>query len=254
MIDKRIFIELKSKLGIQDAAVYTRIDKRRESMGFIISKEQAAALLASEYGIDVSKYLKEQELTELRSFKSQSPTIIKTVISKHKIPSIKIIDLGNELQIHDSLLPTKIIQEAVEMARVYPKLYTFENSLRNVISIILFKKHGEKWWETKVNPKIQDKVEERIKKETDNPWHGKRSSAPIFYTDIGHLLTIIRSNWNDFKDFFPNQSWIETRINEIEISRNIVAHNNPLTKRDIQRLSIYFDDWERQIDSIKEKV
>ena len=97
-------------------------------------------------------------------------------------------------------------------------------------------------------------MKDRISKESANPWHGKRGSAPIFYTDIKHLFSIIKNNWPDFEDLFPNQNWIETRISEIEISRNIVAHNNPLAKRDIQRLSLYFEDWENQINIIKESI
>lgn len=254
MIDGRIIEALKSNLDIGYAAVYERIKKVRESRGFTISKEQAAALLASENGIDIAKYLKQDELSELRKLQSQSPVVIKKVIKRQPIPQPKIIKFSSGLQIQDPLLPPKITRESVEMANIYTVLYTFENSVRNVISLRLSKKYGENWWKIKVSPRIQEKVNDRIAKESANPWHGKRGSAPIFYTDINHLLSIIKNNWSDFESLFPNQSWIETRISEIEMSRNIVAHNNPLTKRDINRISLYFGDWEAQLKVVKDRI
>jgi hypothetical protein len=254
LIDRKIFKALKERLGISSSAVYERIDKLRESKGFTISRESSAELLASENGIDVSKYLSREELSELRKLQIQSPTIITKVVNKKMTPHYKILNLGSGVHIQDALLPAKMTQEAAEMANIYPIIYTFENSVRNVISLVLYQKYGENWWETKVSAKIQDKVKDRKLKESDNPWHGKRGAAPIFYTDIGHLLSIIKNNWSDFESLFPNQSWIESRINEIEISRNIVAHNNPLAKRDIQRLSLYFEDWEKQVKIIKERI
>jgi len=90
--------------------------------------------------------------------------------------------------------------------------------------------------------------------EINNPWHGKRGSAPIFYTLIDDLKSIIKNNWGDFASLFPNQTWIDTRIGEIERSRNIIAHNNPLAKRDIDRIKLYFEDWEAQVKTIKNKI
>jgi hypothetical protein len=46
---------------------------------------------------------------------------------------------------------------------------------------------------------------------------------------------------------FPDLTWVKSRIDSIGLSRNIVAHNNPLPNREIQRLKIYFGDWIRQL-------
>jgi len=142
LIDKRIIEALKSNLDIGYSAIYERIKKVRESKGFTISKEQAAALLASENGIDISKYLKQDELSELRKLQTQVPPIIKKVVHKQVIPQSKIIRLNSGLEIQDPLLPVKTSSKAIEMAEVYVYIYIFENSVRNVISLVLSKKYG----------------------------------------------------------------------------------------------------------------
>lgn len=254
LIDKRIIEALKSKLDLSLSAIYIRIEKIREARGYIISTEQAAALLASENAIDISKFLTQEELSELRGLQAQPSQAVKKIVSKKMITQPKIMQFATGLRVQDPLLSDKILREAGEMAKVYPIIYTFENSVRNVISLVLTKKYGENWWDTQVKPKMRQKVKERMDKESANRWHGKRGSAPIFYTDISYLLAIIRDNWTDFVSLFPSQSWIESRISDIEMSRNIVAHNNPLAKRDVQRITVYFEDWIDQLKVFKGKV
>lgn len=256
MIDKRIAEALKSKLEISSTAIYERIKKVRESRRFTVSREQAAALLAAENGIDISKFLKKEELSELGRLQAQTqpPQIVKKIVSKKVMPQPKIIRFDSSLEIQDPLLSPKTPCDAVEMSKIYVYIYVFENSVRNVISLVLAKKYGVNWWETQVGEKVRNRVQKRINDEVNNPWHGKRGSAPIFYTDINDLKSIIKNNWTDFASLFPDQNWIETRIGEIERSRNIIAHNNPLAKRDIGRIKVYFEDWEAQLKAVRDKI
>jgi hypothetical protein len=140
-----------------------------------------------------------------------------------------------------------MIEEAKKMAGVYPVVYVFENSVRSLIMSVMTKKHGEDWFKTKVSGKVQKRVQERIDNEDKNRWHGKRRSHPLFYTDIDDLDSIISTNWSDFEDYFPDQAWVKGKIDEIEMSRNTIAHNNPLEDRDITRLRLDLGDWIRQI-------
>lgn len=254
LIDRRILEALKNKLGISYASIYERIKKVKQSRGFTISREQAAALLASENGIDISKFLSQGELYELQKLQSQQPVVIKKVESRKAPPQPKVVQLASGLQVQEPLLSNKIISESKEMSNIYPIIYIFENSVRNFISSVLAARYGDNWWDTKISPKIQRKVEGRMDKEDANRWHGRRGVTPIFYTDINDLLSIIRDNWNDFVGLFPSQVWIESRINDIEMSRNIIAHNNPLDKHDIQRIKVYFEDWLKLLKAVKDKI
>lgn len=254
MIDKSLMKSLKEAANLSLSALYKRIQRKKQDLGFTVTIEQAAALLASEYGIDISKFLKPQELSDLRRLQTQTPQVVKRVVSKKVVAQPKIMQFAFGLQVQDPFLSNKILGEAVKMAEVYSIIYTFENSVRNVISLVLKKKYGENWWDTRVKPTIQGKVKNRMDKEAANRWHGKRGSAPIFYTDINDLLSIIMNSWADFESLFPDQDWIKSRIKEIEMSRNIVAHNNPLAERDIERISVYFKDWAAQLQALKDKI
>ncbi len=254
MIDESLMKSLKEVTNLSLSALYKRIQRKKQNLGFTVTIEQAAALLASEHGIDISRFLKRDELSELRTLQTQTPQVVKKVVTKKGIAQPKIIQFASGLRVQALPLSNKMLVEAVEMAEVYPLIYVFENSVRNVISSVLAKQHGEDWWVTCVADGVQKRVQGRMDKESKNPWHGKRSSIPIFYTDIKDLLSIIRDNWTDFVSLFPSQGWIESRINDIEMSRNIVAHNNPLAKRDIKRIMVYFEDWIDQLKAFKDKI
>jgi Swt1-like HEPN len=75
----------------------------------------------------------------------------------------------------------------------------------------------------------------------------KRGAGEIYYTDFGDLASLIRNNWEDFEDLFPDVNWVITRFSELEASRNIVAHNNSLDKNEVDRIKIYLVDWLRQV-------
>ncbi|EHM17613.1 hypothetical protein MBOL_41990 [Mycobacteroides abscessus subsp. bolletii BD] len=75
----------------------------------------------------------------------------------------------------------------------------------------------------------------------------KRGAGEIYYTDFGDLASLIRNNWDDFDDLFPHPEWVISRFSELELSRNIVAHNNSLEKNEMDRIKLYLRDWIRQV-------
>ena len=124
--------------------------------------------------------------------------------SKQKLYNIKF---SSDLEILDRTMPNDLIEEAIRMSKVYPLTYVFENSVRNFVEMKLEGIYGPKWFETTVNPKIQQAVKERLEKETKNKWHGKRNRKPIFYTDMEDLGSIISAHYKDFKNDFPDINW-----------------------------------------------
>jgi hypothetical protein len=258
MIPREIRNALMEKTGKTIRRIYQMIQEKKKEYKYTISKEMAAYILAAEKGIDISKILPEEELAKLRELRISEAPIIKKerkVPEQKRAPQQIVIDIAKEFRIVDPFLPKKLITEAIEMAKIYPIIYLFENSVRNLIRTVLGKKYGANWWDIKVPQRVKREVAKRTKKEKKNRWHGKRGAHEIFYTTIGELESIIVTNWLDFRNVFPNEAWIKSRIDEIEISRNIIAHNNPLSDRDIGRLKLYYEDWIRQVkecDVIKE--
>lgn len=136
---------------------------------------------------------------------------------------------------------------AEKMSRLYVAFFCFENSAREFISQRMRDAHGATWWDTKVPANIKSKVDNRKKDEARNKWHVPRSRENISYTDFGDMPGIILNNWVDFEDVFDDQSWVKTRFSDMEKSRNVIAHNNVLEDREIERIRLYLQDWGRII-------
>ena len=121
---------------------------------------------------------------------------------------------------------------------------------------VLAHSFGEKWWSQPevVSNDIKREVERRKALEGANRWHYKRGSHEIFYTDFGDLSLIIGNNWKEFKPLFPSLRWIQAKLEEVELSRNIVAHNNPLPKREFDRIDMVLGDLQKQLDTYISKL
>jgi hypothetical protein len=61
------------------------------------------------------------------------------------------------------------------------------------------------------------------------------------------LRSLLQNNWTDFEDLFPDQNWVLTRIGELELSRNVIAHCNTLDDREVSRVRLYLQDWIKQV-------
>lgn len=233
---------------VSKRAIYYRIEAIREEFNYTISSKTAANLLASRMGIDVYRILEKSDLDELRGLlKLSIPTIPK--VKRVKRPEEeRLISIGKKV-IEAFLLPPNLAKEAERMADVYPDIYVFENTLRYVVMSVLKQRHGENWWYKSniVSNRIRKEVEKRKKKEGKNRWHSVRGTHEVFYTNFGDLSSIIATNWNDFKTIFPDLNWIQSRMYEIEQSRNIIAHNNPLPTREVNRIKLYYGDLKKQL-------
>jgi len=249
MINKEIMNQLKEKMPSR--TVYRKIEEVRQAYGYSISKEDAAYLLAGSLMIDISKYLSIKEIERLRKI-NVNPIQIKELRLKSKSRSNFLILKINDLSIEISFLPKKIINDCNNMAECYQIFFFFENLMRYfILNIFKSKSNKTDWWNQAVPADIKKNVKNRKLIENKNLWHIKRGSHNIFYTDFGDLNAIIINNWDIFKEYFPNQHWITSRLKELELSRNIIAHNNPLPKKEIDRIKIYFHDIKNQIEQYK---
>ena len=142
---------------------------------------------------------------------------------------------------------------AVRMAEVYPMPYTFENSMREYIDGHLTAAYGDRWHDDPriVSTTIKGRVERNRNAEAKHRYHSRRNARFIYYTDLGDLPAIAHgeNGWKVFNGLFPTDKWLHGRVEVIETSRNVVAHMNPLQKRDIERIRINFEDWLDQIDN-----
>jgi len=250
---------LEIKLRIKKRAVYRRIEKRWNIAGKSFSKKIAALSIAAEVDIDPGKFATKEELEDLRDLQNRisgsdkvtQHTTRKQTKSKKKSEVVHIFQLDDITKEFPINLANSKIQESFEMAKAYCYLYILENSIRKFILEVMSKNHGKEWWKNCVKKSIQDEVVKRMKKDKGNRWHGSRKAHPIYYADVEDYRSIMTRNQSTFKPYFPDLrnpiQWIQNRIEEITLSRNIIAHMNPLGKRDRDRLVIYIGDWLEQI-------
>lgn len=151
--------------------------------------------------------------------------------------------------LEESLSPFSIDMrnEALEMGRLYSLLYCFENSVRTLIRERLQEVYGISWWEDKVPKKIKDFAAGRQKDAEDNSWLEGRKRDLLGFIQFGHLADIIVANWEDFSDLVPTQHWIKQRMDELEQTRNYVAHNRLLLPGEFMRIEMYINDWNRMV-------
>lgn len=136
---------------------------------------------------------------------------------------------------------------AMKAISAYLAFFCLENSVRELVQERLQEEHGSEWWATSASAALRNKVQERQEKEGRNRWHVRRGEHEIYYTDFGDLKSLIQTHWVLFEDLFPDQNWIVARLEELEASRNIIAHSNLLDERETTRLQLYIQDWTRQV-------
>lgn len=94
---------------------------------------------------------------------------------------------------------------------------------------------------------VQKRVENKKQEIENNKRHQAVIGADVNHTLFGDLSSIIISQWQEFEELFPSQDWVRVRLNELERSRNVIAHGNLLPEAEIERLERYLQDWVRQV-------
>jgi len=223
---------------------------RRKNAG--LSPNAAAQVFAQNHGVSVFRYLDDKDKESLSKYKTPTTSTSNNQGYGRSRKTEHIINIGFVGGIKDPIITPQIAKEAKEMANVYPIIYVFENSVRKFVQKIMEKKHGKDWWEkAKINSKIIQKVKIRKEDEDKNRWHGKRGTHEIFYTDIEELMSIMENNWEIFEHHLPKQHIVKAIIEIIGTSRNVIAHNNPLSKDDVLALKLNYRRWTKQVKDIK---
>lgn len=135
---------------------------------------------------------------------------------------------------------------ALEMARLYAVLHCFENEVRSLIRETLEEKEGADWID-KLPTKIKQHAESRQKAASTDSWLEGEKSDTLGFVDFGHLSSIILEKWKHFEALIPSQHWLKQRMDELEKSRNFIAHNRMLLPSEFQRIYMYIADWNRVI-------
>ncbi len=155
---------------------------------------------------------------------------------------------AQESLLQEALAPFSVSRRnnALEMARLYAVLHCFENEIRDFIRDALEEKEGLDWLE-KLPPKIKEYAESRRDTALKDSWLEGEKADLLSFVDFGQLAQIIIAKWDHFRDVLPTQHWLKQRMDELEKSRNFIAHNRMLLPSEFQRLYMYIADWNRVI-------
>jgi len=148
-----------------------------------------------------------------------------------------------------TVLDEEFVTPAKRMAAVYVAIAAFENTARDLVTRVLLEAVGEEWWEQCVSERTRTHCKNRQAEEEKNRYHKQRGDAPINYTELKHLINIIRANWEHFEAFLPSPEWAGAIFDTIERSRNVIMHSGSLDREDIERLGINIRDWVKQVGS-----
>jgi len=145
-----------------------------------------------------------------------------------------------------SPFPVAVRNRALEMARLYAVLYSFENHVRDFIRETLAENEGADWVE-KLPVKILQFARTRQSAAMKDSWLEGETTDLLGFLEFGHLAQIVVAKWEHFEALIPSQHWLKQRMDELEKSRNFIAHNRMLLPSEFQRMYMYIADWNRVV-------
>lgn len=254
---------LLAKLRVTPQRLSQLVKKRKAQLP--MSTEQAVYTLAHENGIDVSKHLSKEETTEVRGLVSQlrssasgyapAPNGMNAPSRKTTPKPVVVTIAGVNVEKLPGMTAAHAKEAKMMAEKVYPTVYVFENSVRDLIERVLKAQFGADWWTTAVPGKVQTTATNHKDAEKKDPWHSQRGGRDIDYVFLVDLWAIIKHQWRYFKDLFPSQSWAETLItSDMNVSRRVLAHMTPLDTDDVKNLEAAFRKWARQLKGVEDKL
>ena len=155
---------------------------------------------------------------------------------------------AEERLLSEALTPFSVLRrnKALEMARLYSVLHCFENEIRSLIRETLEEKEGVDWPD-KLPANVKKFAESRQKAAFMDSWLEGDKSDILGFVDFGHLSTIMVEKWAYFENIVPSQHWLKQRMDELEKTRNFIAHNRMLLPSEFNRIYMYIADWNRVI-------
>jgi hypothetical protein len=160
------------------------------------------------------------------------------------------LDLGHARTLSASklvdveLFEADILKQSRKMADFYVIYYSLENTIRRLISGVLYEVVGADWWNKRVPEGVRKGVAEKQAKEKDSVM-AIRSDDPMTYTNFGELIDILNANWDDFADGIRSKKAMQQTLSQMNQVRNVIAHSCELHDDEITRFELLVRDWLR---------
>lgn len=259
--NRKLLAALREKLGSTPQALSQR--RQRLQSKVAMPTDIATYVVAQSAGIRLDKYLDLETIETVNRFIRDLDAVeSRTAPAGRAVPSNaakrrrngagrRAIELGR-FKVPQGVLSDRHVADAEKMANsAYPVLYVFENAVREFLDAHLTAVYGKDWFDDSkiVSRGTRETVARNRQAEARARYHSQRNARPIYYTNLDQLTSIVKSEkgWKVFKDVFPRDTWFPELVGRFEVSRNVVAHMNPLTKKDIARLEDGLTEWLDQV-------
>lgn len=253
--DSKLKAALLARTGWDVKKLSKRVQQKKKVTP--MSTEEAAYLIAHEVGIKIDRFLPVEMVARVRALipQNSAPVSGQGTQARHRPAKPvarppKTLNFANRIKVSSTLLGASKLAEAKEMAELYPILYVLENSMREVVRRVMHAKYGTDWWDTQMTSgKLKvaaNTAASRMKKEASQRWHQRRGADPLDYIGLDELGDIISGKHDAF---FHNMlaidvEWFRHFMKELEPSRNVLCHMNPLSQTNARDLTTKLERWE----------
>lgn len=254
MVKREVRESILAKLNnVSRQALSQRAKRIKEKYG-PMSTDEAIYIIAHMEGIDLSKYLSLEVLDRIRSIIPRETKNIE-VPTRKTVPNALKARRGKKHKISYPLVSGGTIQKANTIGEdEFPKVFILENSIRNLIKQRLCKIQKD-WWPALIPKEVLDSVNRVVNKEMKIPYREKRGGEPLLYCNFNDLKKIIidPNNLPHFLDVIYDPEWFKVKMEEVYMSRNNLAHSILLSKDDIARINVFYNEWARLLETAKIK-
>ena len=260
--DSALLALLRAKTGVSNRRLNQRANKLRRELPMSI--EMAYLVLAHQEGIDIRRFITGAQEAEVRNVVAQlramarpAPTRANGRARPAKAPAKQTVVTIADVNIENVPgLDSAHARDAKEMATtVYPMLYVFENSARDIVARVLGAAYGPDWFTKAVPKRIRERAEKTKADEEKDAWHGARGRRDIDYVLLSDLATIVRARWELFDEIFPRESWFEELVSgDMNVPRRVIAHMHPVPREDIKLIESAFRKWANQLKAKADKL
>jgi hypothetical protein len=183
----------------------------------------------------------EQYLRENKALKEK----VQNLESQNK----KIRALLEELNVGVSDIKGDLSKLKEETLYVLILILEFEKAIREFIKTELKIHYNEQWWNMGIPTSIQNRADSRIKVNNQKLLSDKMKY--LSYSDYTPII-VDKNNWKEiFSKKFPNKAFIESRMEIITKTRNLVFHGNEIDEN-LEKLKSYLKDLSKIIERVQD--
>jgi hypothetical protein len=246
VVDRKVRGELFKKLKVTRQALNQRAKRLKDKHG-PMTTDEAVYIIAHVEGIDLSKYLPLETLDRIRSLVPRETKPLSAI--SNSTPQKAYSPKKRKNVVSYPLIKETFIQQVNAIGEEsFPQIVVLENSIRTFIENTLSAIKVD-WWASLVPTNVQNSVQWTIGKEKKYPYREKRGKNNLMYCNFADLKEIIVANHSEFRDVIVNLEWFKTKMDEVYMARNNLAHSALLTKDDATRIALFYKDWARLLEA-----